>query len=430
MNCGKDAKLSVVCSFQNVVVDFGKASIRGSSRSFGQGFVRAYGKLRDPSGLSDMMIPGLVVDESSATGAGTFGGVGTNVLCDEHETRPTFIMSHDDTDNLAHHINDVTMVWAMGILAGRAFNDSLLIHMDGIRRSGPAGGLHRLMHVATPDSPSTFNDYYLSWFGELKKGIDYRKKKVCFKEIYFQPMPGLSWVWDGWAEVKPCAAKTYAVGGVERPVPSPLFQSFNLHLRRAWENKFGSLAPPAKDSFHILLISRRASSKKGGAGRVVANNDQLATALQALDLSAKGLTVRVSVVDFATMAFSEQMRLVHTAHLLIGMHGAGINQFFNMPIGEPNCCGLVELFPDKALGYDGILGNQNMAKFLGMSYARYNVESKSAHAPVVVGVPPVVGVVQGMINVLTAGSGRICLNDVKDSTNSIVYAKKNLHSNK
>jgi len=422
ITCGKDAKLSAVCAFENVVVDFGQASIRGSSRAFGQGFVRAHGKLRDPSGLGDMMIPGLVVDDS-----------GTRMLCDEYENRPTFIMSHDDTDNLAHHMNDVTMVWVMGLLAGRRFNDSLFIHMDGIRRSGPAGGLHRLMHIATPDSPSTFNDYYLSWFQQIKKGVDYHKRKVCFKEIYFQPMPGLGWVWDGWSEVKPCAAKIQPTNS--RPVPSPLFQSFNQHLRHSWQQAFGALTPPASGEIHVLLILRRSSLKKGGAGRVVANNDQLVTALQGLDLSgstvpgARQLRVRVTARDFSSISFREQMSLVHSAHLLVGMHGAGINQFFNMAIGEPNCCGLIEMFPDKTMGYDGILGNQNMAKFLGLTYARYQVNSAGPHSPANVNVRAVVDIVKGMVDVLASGSGRICLNDVKDSVNSIVYANKNLHSN-
>lgn len=435
LNCGKDAKLSMVCAFQNVMVDFGKSHIIGASRRFDEGFVRAYGRLLEPMNMADVMVPGLVVDETPM-----FSSTFVSNACDEYESRPTFIMSHDDTDNLAHHMNDVTMVWAMGVLSGRRLSESLFIHMDGIRKSGPAGGNHRLMHVATPDSPSTFNDYYVSWFEQIKKGIDYKKKRICFKEIYFQPMPGLAWVWDGWSEVKPCANKTHIHGlksadlALSRPIPSPLFQSFNWHIRQSWGQKFGVLAPPATDTFHILLISRRASGKKGSAGRVVANNDDVADALRALDLSsstssvARGLKVRVTTLDLATLTFREQVALVHSAHLLVGMHGAGINQFFNMAIGERYCCGLVEMFPDRSMGFDAIFGNMNMAKSLGMSYARYQVVSAGPQAAASVNVQEMVEIVQSMIAVLTDGSERICLNDVKDSANSIVYTKNNLHT--
>ena len=43
------------------------------------------------------------------------------------------------------------------------------------------------MHSSDPDRPSPFNDYYASWFQEIKKGVGYGRKRVCFKEIYFQP---------------------------------------------------------------------------------------------------------------------------------------------------------------------------------------------------------------------------------------------------
>ena len=117
----------------------------------------------------------------------------------------------------------------MGILSGRDFKDALFINMDGIRIGGPGGSSkHRLMEANDPDRLTPFLPYYSSWFHEIKRGIEYKNQKVCFKEIYFQPAPGVSWIWDGWSEVKPCAVKTYKDKNIRHTIPSPLFQSFNL----------------------------------------------------------------------------------------------------------------------------------------------------------------------------------------------------------
>ena len=118
----------------------------------------------------------------------------------------------------------------MGVLSGKRFKDALFINMDGIRIGGPASGQkHRLMEQNDPDKLTPYKSYYSSWFNEIKRGIDYKAQSVCFKEIYFQPAPGVNWLWDRWNEVKPCVSKQYADpdNGLMRTIPSPLYQSFN-----------------------------------------------------------------------------------------------------------------------------------------------------------------------------------------------------------
>jgi hypothetical protein len=53
------------------------------------------------------------------------------------------------------------------------------------------------------------------------------------------------------------------------------------------------------------------------------------------------------------------------------MHGAGICQIYNAAIGLPNCCSLIELFPDASVGFSHIQGFGNTARYLGMSYYRH-----------------------------------------------------------
>ena len=77
-----------------------------------------------------------------------------------------------------------------GCLANRDTKNSILINIDGVRKGGPAGGpAHRLMEVADPDRHGPYFSYYASWFAEVKKGVEYKDQKVCFREIYFQPFP-------------------------------------------------------------------------------------------------------------------------------------------------------------------------------------------------------------------------------------------------
>jgi hypothetical protein len=208
----------------------------------------------------------------------------------------------------------------MGILAGRMLNESLFITMDGIRSGGPSGKQgHRLVDKHRPDNLSPFNGYYSSWFNEVRQGVSYGTQKVCFKEIYFQPFPGLAWVWGDWTRPASCSLKTAA--GV--PVPSPLFQSFNWHVRVAWAERFGALpTPPAEPgTVHIVVMLRgETPQKQGGNIRVIANMAELVRALRGIGATT-GLAVTVTEQDFGVLSFEEQVRLAHSASVFVGMHG-------------------------------------------------------------------------------------------------------------
>ena len=196
----------------------------------------------------------------------------------------------------------------MGVLSGRPLSDALFINMDGIRSGGPAGGgAHRLMEQQEPDKLTPFRQYYDSWFQEIRQGISYNQQRVCFKEIYFQPFPGLVWIWNDWSNINACSMKMYVRESDKRmvPVPSPLFQSFNYYLRSHWESKFKYTLPlpPAvgeshrdgvnydkipstsvlKDqSIHIVIIDRGLTHKQGGNIRVIRNMAELVHAIQCI----------------------------------------------------------------------------------------------------------------------------------------------------
>ena len=162
---------SSFCTVTNGVIDFSRAEITQLRRLFQNGFVRTFGILNNKNFENNpdiFPVSGWINTEYSAI---------STAKCTRWEQRPTYIMSHDDIFNLGHHIEDVANVWMMLLLSSPdgllSFNsnqliDALFINMDGVRRSGPAGGeFNRLMVPNNPDELGPYN-YYSTWFSEVK----------------------------------------------------------------------------------------------------------------------------------------------------------------------------------------------------------------------------------------------------------------------
>lgn len=180
-NCYTSLKANTFCRLANATVDFSKVHINGGiSRSFDDGFVRTFGR---GSGSDHLVAPKYKHVSSEPE------------KCDSYESRPTFVLSNDDSFNLSHYINDVIMMWSMLVLAGKQSLESLMINFDGIRKGGPGGGpAHKIVKVGQPDAHGPFGLYVDSWFQDVTKAVDYKDRKVCFSELYFQYFPGKSMV--------------------------------------------------------------------------------------------------------------------------------------------------------------------------------------------------------------------------------------------
>lgn len=344
----------------NVVVDYGKMSAAGTSRSFRSGFIKLYGQ-RGPAFGAMPNYPGIAVhdtlDESKAVPSRENGN------CDEVEERPTFILSNDDIYNLGHYINDVVGIWAMTVLANHGSKESLLVNIDGLRDGGPAGGgAHRLMVPSAPDTHGPYSPFYHHlWFNEVKKGVDYHSKRICYKHLYVFPNPGVPWFWNDWGRINECSMTG----------SSPLYQSFNVFLRQKILDKFGAQSlpnPPTDQTIHIVIEVRKINPAKHGAktntGRVIRNLNEFVDALSKLP------NVKVTAQDFALLPFMEQIKLAHSASILISMHGAGTTHIFHAALGQKNCCGLLELFPDRTVDLYTAEGYGNLARMLGFHHYR------------------------------------------------------------
>ena len=170
-----------------------------------------------------------------------------------------FIVSHDDVYNAAHFMNDVMSVWTMLVLSQRSPKEAVLLNIDGLNYIGASGGEpHRLMNPSSPDTlEMPFIEIYRSIFSEVKSLGHYQGGKVCFREAYVIPPPSLTWVWNGWRHPSACSFK----------MPSSLYQSFNLFLRRSIEQsraggELSSTQPPSvpspPGSIHVVLAVRGA----------------------------------------------------------------------------------------------------------------------------------------------------------------------------
>ncbi len=384
-------------------MDFSKLHAVAGSRTFDEGFLTTYGTLKSFSGYP--RYPGFKHVEVGDKDA---KGFTLSEHCDVVETRPAFILSNDDIYNLGHYFNDVMGVWSMFVLANRRSQDALLINIDGIRNGGPAGGPpHRLMEVSAPDTHGPFNGYYTSWFDEVKKGVDYGQQKVCFKELYFPSVPGMPWFWNDWGQINDCSTQA----------ASPLYQSFNKHLRASWRNKYGadSLVNPPTDKVHIVIEVRainKAKRNNHSAARHITNLKELVAALESIP------GVKVTAQNFALLSFEQQVSLSHSASVFVSMHGAGTTHIFHSAVGEPNCCALIELFPDTTIEFHTAQGYGNIARMLGMHHYR-NVAARGTTGKG--GTRVSVGEIRALAvkAVEAVRTKPTCLHDVKDTLQGV-----------
>ena len=257
------------------------------------------------------------IDVQDLKGSGAMVGaeVSSDIhsYCDIIETKPVFIVSHDDIYNLAHFMNDAMTLWSMLMLSGLDGSETILLNIDGLNYQGPSGGIpHRVMDVDQPDTLNMpFMDIYKTWFSEIKNLKSYKNKKVCFKEIHVMPNPVVPWIWNGWRYQSGCSLI----------LPSSLYQSFNFFIRDKWElnshsvnekyEMINHINGDPSGRIHLVISVRKANMVKEvdanikSLGRVVVNMNSL---VEFLYLSIPNL--RITVQDFSDINYSRQVELI------------------------------------------------------------------------------------------------------------------------
>jgi len=96
--CRSNRGINSFCHAKSVMIDFSKASVSGSSRAFKTGFFNIQALTTDkvPENALQFLrgaeIPFLNIETNS------------EITCDIHETRPTFLNSNDDSYNLSKNV--------------------------------------------------------------------------------------------------------------------------------------------------------------------------------------------------------------------------------------------------------------------------------------------------------------------------------------
>jgi capsular polysaccharide biosynthesis protein len=189
---------------------------------------------------------------------------------------------------------------------------------------------------------------------------------------------------------------------------------------------------PPTDQVHVVIEVREFNRKKANAlqsgGRVISNMDELVAEIKAIP------GVKLTVKSFARIPFKEQVALAHSAGVLLTMHGAGTANMFHSAIGAPNCCSLIELFPDTTLPFSTIRGFGNLARHMGMHYFRYQAkEGSSSIAGTKVDISAVVKLVKDAVQAVKEKPS--CLNNASSSTVGLLSSPAfpfsvNLHDKK
>jgi hypothetical protein len=281
--------------YRDVVMDFGKAHVHSSSRTFDEGFLTVHGEMVNYAHAPK--VPGWAVRSTNGAMNSKEAVEAMHERCDVIERRPTFVLSNDDIFNLGHYYNDVMGIWGMLTMAGVDSKQAVLLNIDGLRAGGPAGvGSHRIMVPGKPDEPGPYIGYFKSWFADIHKAVDFGTKKVCYKELYLPPMPGVPWFWNDWGQINDCSVQA----------PSPLYQSYNLFMRGHWKAMYGaaSLPNPPADVVHVVIEVRAINPNKRNnhsSARHIANLDALIEALQKIP------GVKVTAQDFARISFEQQV---------------------------------------------------------------------------------------------------------------------------
>lgn len=283
-------------------------------------------------------------------------------------------------------------------------------------------------------------------FRRILRAADFAeaKAKVCFKRLILPPKPTLAFNADvvsaagaagsavagglmGSAANQQCVAGREAVPALAAGDAdthsylagiSSLFQRWNLQARQNYDLlRLESL--PTHDTVQILLIARVPLSYGPNTthvlSRMFTNTNQIVSALNAciteLNHHYPTRLAKLVVHDFLSMGFTEQVRLMASSSVVVGMHGAGIASTMHMAVGTKHCCGVVEIFPEAE--FSGAKGYRNMARRMGHQYQRLGVapEHTSLHGTTV---PPdsVVQAVRTVLDRITATGGSCFLPEV------------------
>lgn len=255
-----------------------------------------------------------------------------------------------------------------------------------------SSGNSSLPHPLLPRSSQTcVCSHYRLFFKRVIGASDLLpSKRACFRRLVFFPKPMLLFIGDRSRHIEGGSATLPSCLQDIEKRPNPLFQRWNLHFRSSLD----VLGPNRLSSkiFRVIILRKHNPS-------ILHHNHDNSLAMQHYNQSRQFLNAltsqlqqrgkkllkkldveRVSIeeMDTSSIGLHLQAAAVAKANILIGIHGSGINALsIHMPIGVPNCCGVIELFVGNTRTV--LSGYRNAAQSMGHHYKRMEVKSLGSH---------------------------------------------------
>lgn len=394
---------STIYWMRDVVVDFSLARVEHSRRRFEPGFVRARCS-PEPGflGVGASADPGLRALEASPSAS--------LPACDQTVSLPTLVVQHDDIRSVYHSLADLWRVWVtLAVLqqprcvpSARAREPNVcrgpgadstfavaakpackpgeelllgldpealqLVNMDATLMCNERNLAGQRLDEPIPDCEGPYFGAYRRWFGrEVVPASAFGRKRVCFKALGWAARLRDSQVWSGFYERSAC------------DVRSPLLRRFADYTLQRWgvlhvRPRACACTPcdacTAAAPVRILYVRRRRRRLPTGrdASGVIRNERAL---VEMLRQAGRGRTaVELDAPDFARLPMPDQLRRARGAHIVVGVHGAGMS--YSLYMSETDTCGgrtsVVELMPAESTS---VRATQHLAAYGGVRYWRW-----------------------------------------------------------
>ena len=254
--------------------------------------------------------------------------------CNETIEEPVVALTRNEWAHLlftACHALNVDIISRVLGLEGKPFR---VLFLD----SHPMGPFTGLFEALTPGFSVMSGDTLLT------KG----KRRVCFRRLIVSV--------TGYNNFMESAATGNPLGCRE----NPLVVSFRDKIVKHFHHD--SIPYPTTPT--AIFVSRRPYAhtgfNKSTINRVVLNEKDVEAAVQK-----QSDKYKIRFVDFATLSFSDQIKVVHSSNILVGVHGAGLVHSLFLP---PNSI-LIEI---RLSGSGSNHRNQNIAHHAGALYYGFN----------------------------------------------------------
>jgi hypothetical protein len=166
---------------------------------------------------------------------------------------------------------------------------------------------------------------------------------------------------------------------------NPLFQRWNLYFRSSLKKfSYNPQLAPAK-IFRILVLRKlQAAPTSPMLNQEIISyfHNESQHFFNELSLALRDVGIRqfrsydktvIEEIDIASISLQQQVAIVAKSHLMIGLHGSGINALsMHMPIGSVDCCSVIEIY-DQGNMRPLVKGIRNAAQAMGHSYSRVEI---------------------------------------------------------